>query len=84
MFPLDFCHLLLCLGQTGRFLRLIIYTSLTFLTLQSFMQIPFAYIPPYGKSKFVTLVRITKCPVSVMLHHVKQKNGFDDNVSFNS
>ncbi|XP_076597549.1 piezo-type mechanosensitive ion channel component 2-like [Chaetodon auriga] len=34
-------------GQTGQFLRLIIYTSLTFLALQSFMQIPFAYIPPH-------------------------------------
>ncbi|XP_078109982.1 piezo-type mechanosensitive ion channel component 2-like [Sander vitreus] len=34
-------------GKTGQFLRLIIYTSLTFLTLQCFMQIPFAYIPPH-------------------------------------
>ncbi|XP_076734493.1 piezo-type mechanosensitive ion channel component 2 [Maylandia zebra] len=33
-------------GQTGQFLRLIIYTSLMFLTLQCFLQIPFAYIPP--------------------------------------
>ncbi|XP_028266562.1 piezo-type mechanosensitive ion channel component 2 [Parambassis ranga] len=33
-------------GKTGQFLRLIIYTSMTFLTLQCFMQIPFAYIPP--------------------------------------
>ncbi|XP_039904091.1 piezo-type mechanosensitive ion channel component 2-like [Simochromis diagramma] len=33
-------------GQTGQFLRLIIYTSLMFLTLQCFMQIAFAYIPP--------------------------------------
>ncbi|XP_077465770.1 piezo-type mechanosensitive ion channel component 2 [Stigmatopora argus] len=31
-------------GKTGGFLRRIIYTSLTFLTLQCFMQIPFAYI----------------------------------------
>ncbi|CAJ1085575.1 piezo-type mechanosensitive ion channel component 2 [Xyrichtys novacula] len=34
-------------GKTGQFLRLIIYTSLTFLALQCFMQIPFAYIPPH-------------------------------------
>ncbi|XP_029974309.1 piezo-type mechanosensitive ion channel component 2 [Salarias fasciatus] len=34
-------------GNTGQFLRFIIYTSLTFLTLQCFMQIPFAYIPPH-------------------------------------
>ncbi|XP_068453642.1 piezo-type mechanosensitive ion channel component 2 [Clinocottus analis] len=34
-------------GKTGNFLRRIIYTSLTFLTLQCFMQIPFAYIPPH-------------------------------------
>ncbi|XP_038577867.1 piezo-type mechanosensitive ion channel component 2 [Micropterus salmoides] len=34
-------------GKTGQFVRLIIYTSLTFLTLQCFMQIPFAYIPPH-------------------------------------
>uniref|UniRef100_UPI0037E7B47C piezo-type mechanosensitive ion channel component 2 n=1 Tax=Semicossyphus pulcher TaxID=241346 RepID=UPI0037E7B47C len=34
-------------GKTGQFLRLIIYTSLTLLTLQCFMQIPFAYIPPH-------------------------------------
>ncbi|XP_034551393.1 piezo-type mechanosensitive ion channel component 2 [Notolabrus celidotus] len=34
-------------GRTGQFLRLIIYTSLTLLTLQCFMQIPFAYIPPH-------------------------------------
>ncbi|KAI9531017.1 hypothetical protein NQZ68_000509 [Dissostichus eleginoides] len=33
-------------GKTGQFLRLIICTSLTLLTLQCFMQIPFAYIPP--------------------------------------
>ncbi|XP_030590436.1 piezo-type mechanosensitive ion channel component 2 [Archocentrus centrarchus] len=33
-------------GKTGQFLRLIIYTSAIFLTLQCFMQIPFAYIPP--------------------------------------
>lgn len=40
LFPLD---------KTGQFLRLIVYTSLTLLTLQCFMQIPFAYIPPHGK-----------------------------------
>ncbi|KAL6119927.1 uncharacterized protein ACO6RY_04388 [Pungitius sinensis] len=34
-------------GKTGQFLRRLIYTSLTFLTLQCFMQIPFAYIPPH-------------------------------------
>ncbi|XP_040908244.1 piezo-type mechanosensitive ion channel component 2 [Toxotes jaculatrix] len=34
-------------GKTGQFLRLIIYTSLIFLSLQCFMQIPFAYIPPH-------------------------------------
>ncbi|KAI3357269.1 hypothetical protein L3Q82_015721 [Scortum barcoo] len=34
-------------GKTGQFLRLIVYTSLTLLTLQCFMQIPFAYIPPH-------------------------------------
>ncbi|KAM7404453.1 hypothetical protein PAMP_011798 [Pampus punctatissimus] len=34
-------------GKTGQFLRVIIYTSLIFLTLQCFMQIPFAYIPPH-------------------------------------
>ncbi|XP_060912625.1 piezo-type mechanosensitive ion channel component 2 [Labrus mixtus] len=34
-------------GKTGQFIRLIIYTSLTLLTLQCFMQIPFAYIPPH-------------------------------------
>ncbi|XP_044207386.1 piezo-type mechanosensitive ion channel component 2-like [Thunnus albacares] len=34
-------------GKTGQFLRLILYTSLIFLTLQCFMQIPFAYIPPH-------------------------------------
>nr|XP_061802951.1 piezo-type mechanosensitive ion channel component 2-like [Nerophis lumbriciformis] len=33
-------------GNTGGFLRKIIYTSLMFLTLQCFMQIPFAYITP--------------------------------------
>ncbi|TNN60308.1 Piezo-type mechanosensitive ion channel component 2 [Liparis tanakae] len=33
-------------GKTGHFLRNIIYTSLTFLTLQCFMQIPFLYILP--------------------------------------
>ncbi|XP_077433447.1 piezo-type mechanosensitive ion channel component 2 isoform X2 [Vanacampus margaritifer] len=33
-------------GNTGQFLRRIIYTSFTFLTLQCFMQIPFAYITP--------------------------------------
>ncbi|CAG6021218.1 unnamed protein product [Menidia menidia] len=33
-------------GRTGLFLRLIVYISLTFLMLQCFMQIPFAYIPP--------------------------------------
>ncbi|KAK5863316.1 hypothetical protein PBY51_000354 [Eleginops maclovinus] len=33
-------------GKTGQFLWLIICTSLTLLTLQCFMQIPFAYIPP--------------------------------------
>ncbi|XP_078144364.1 piezo-type mechanosensitive ion channel component 2 [Centroberyx gerrardi] len=32
-------------GKTGQFLLLIVYTSLTFLTLQCFMQIPFTYIP---------------------------------------
>ncbi|XP_075993196.1 piezo-type mechanosensitive ion channel component 2-like [Genypterus blacodes] len=34
-------------GQTGKFLRTIIYTSLMFLSLQCFMQIPFTYIPPH-------------------------------------
>ncbi|XP_072223288.1 piezo-type mechanosensitive ion channel component 2-like [Leuresthes tenuis] len=34
-------------GRTGQFLRLIIYTSVTFLMLQCFMQIPFTYIPPH-------------------------------------
>ncbi|KAM6930104.1 piezo-type mechanosensitive ion channel component 2 [Lycodopsis pacificus] len=34
-------------GKTGEFLRQLSYTSLTFLTLQCFMQIPFAYIPPH-------------------------------------
>ncbi|XP_044066352.1 piezo-type mechanosensitive ion channel component 2 [Siniperca chuatsi] len=34
-------------GKTGQFLRLITYTSLTLLTLQCFMQIPFAYIPSH-------------------------------------
>ncbi|XP_075882351.1 piezo-type mechanosensitive ion channel component 2 [Nelusetta ayraudi] len=33
--------------KTGQFLQLIIYTSLTLLTLQCFMQIPFAYVPPH-------------------------------------
>nr|XP_057939289.1 piezo-type mechanosensitive ion channel component 2 [Doryrhamphus excisus] len=33
-------------GKTGQFLRWIIYTCVTFLTLQCFMQIPFAYITP--------------------------------------
>ncbi|XP_028308279.1 LOW QUALITY PROTEIN: piezo-type mechanosensitive ion channel component 2 [Gouania willdenowi] len=33
-------------GNTGRFLCMIICTSLMFLTLQCFMQIPFAYITP--------------------------------------
>ncbi|KAM9855188.1 piezo-type mechanosensitive ion channel component 2 [Aulostomus maculatus] len=32
--------------KTGQFLRTVIYTSVTFLSLQCFMQIPFAYIPP--------------------------------------
>ncbi|XP_072304739.1 piezo-type mechanosensitive ion channel component 2 [Eucyclogobius newberryi] len=35
-------------GSTGQFLRTIIYTSVTFLALQCFMQIPFAYIPAKG------------------------------------
>ncbi|XP_023283479.1 piezo-type mechanosensitive ion channel component 2-like [Seriola lalandi dorsalis] len=34
-------------GKTGQFLRLIICTSVIFLNLQCFMQIPFAYIPPH-------------------------------------
>ncbi|XP_026188600.1 piezo-type mechanosensitive ion channel component 2 [Mastacembelus armatus] len=34
-------------GKTGQFLRIIAYTSVTFLTLQCFMQIPFTYIPPH-------------------------------------
>ncbi|XP_071331067.1 piezo-type mechanosensitive ion channel component 2 [Trachinotus anak] len=34
-------------GKTGQFLLLIIYTSVIFLNLQCFMQIPFAYIPPH-------------------------------------
>ncbi|RVE70309.1 hypothetical protein OJAV_G00063360 [Oryzias javanicus] len=34
-------------GKTGHFMRIIIYTSVTFLALQCFMQIPFAYIPPH-------------------------------------
>lgn len=49
-----FGFLVLCVlfpeDKTGQFLRVIIYTSLTLLTLQCFMQIPFAYIPPHGKS----------------------------------
>ncbi|CAL8261284.1 unnamed protein product [Gadus morhua 'NCC'] len=32
-------------GKTGGFLRTVVYTSLTFLALQCFMQIPFAYVP---------------------------------------
>ncbi|XP_068607432.1 piezo-type mechanosensitive ion channel component 2 [Brachionichthys hirsutus] len=32
-------------GKTGKFMRGIVYTSLTLLTLQCFMQIPFAFIP---------------------------------------
>ncbi|XP_043986054.1 piezo-type mechanosensitive ion channel component 2 [Gambusia affinis] len=35
-------------GKTGQFIRLIIYVSVTFLTLQCFMQIPFSYFPPHG------------------------------------
>ncbi|XP_053705319.1 piezo-type mechanosensitive ion channel component 2 [Synchiropus splendidus] len=35
-------------GKTGEFMRLLTYTSLTFLSLQCFMQIPFAYIPPHA------------------------------------
>lgn len=50
--------LLLSLGKTGQFLRLIVYMSFNFLTLQCFMQIPFAYIPPHGKDKLVTPLRI--------------------------
>ncbi|KAG7273270.1 hypothetical protein CRUP_009698, partial [Coryphaenoides rupestris] len=38
-------HRLLLLGKTGGFVRTIIYTSITFLALQCFMQIPFAYVP---------------------------------------
>ncbi|AWP09441.1 putative piezo-type mechanosensitive ion channel component 2-like [Scophthalmus maximus] len=34
-------------GKTGEFLRLIIYTSVIFLALQCFMQIPFTYIPQH-------------------------------------
>ncbi|XP_008287485.1 piezo-type mechanosensitive ion channel component 2 [Stegastes partitus] len=34
-------------GKTGQFLLTIIYTSVIFLGLQCFMQIPFAYIPPH-------------------------------------
>ncbi|XP_053280799.1 piezo-type mechanosensitive ion channel component 2 [Pleuronectes platessa] len=34
-------------GKTGKFLLVIIYTSLIFLTLQCFMQIPFTYIPQH-------------------------------------
>ncbi|TKS77326.1 Piezo-type mechanosensitive ion channel component 2 [Collichthys lucidus] len=34
-------------GKTGHFLQLIIYISLILLSLQCFMQIPFAYIPPH-------------------------------------
>ncbi|XP_035014498.2 piezo-type mechanosensitive ion channel component 2 [Hippoglossus stenolepis] len=34
-------------GKTGQFLLIIIYTSLIFLALQCFMQIPFTYIPPH-------------------------------------
>ncbi|XP_027880624.1 piezo-type mechanosensitive ion channel component 2 [Xiphophorus couchianus] len=34
-------------GKTGQFIRLIIYVSVTFLTLQCFMQIPFSYFPPH-------------------------------------
>ncbi|XP_047463265.1 piezo-type mechanosensitive ion channel component 2 [Mugil cephalus] len=37
-------------GKTGQFLRLIVYMSFNFLTLQCFMQIPFAYIPPHVSS----------------------------------
>lgn len=32
-------------------MRLVIYTSLTLLALQCFMQIPFAYIPTHGKKQ---------------------------------
>ena len=38
-----------CSGKTGGFLRTVVYTSLTFLALQCFMQIPFAYVPRSGK-----------------------------------
>ncbi|XP_014195171.2 piezo-type mechanosensitive ion channel component 2 [Haplochromis burtoni] len=44
--PINYGRNCLHYGQTGQFLRLIIYTSLMFLTLQCFLQIPFAYIPP--------------------------------------
>ncbi len=54
LFPPGFSHLLLYSGKTGQFLQLIICTSLTLLTLQCFMQIPFAYIPLHGKTKLVT------------------------------
>uniref|UniRef100_A0A8C7YMF3 Piezo-type mechanosensitive ion channel component n=1 Tax=Oryzias sinensis TaxID=183150 RepID=A0A8C7YMF3_9TELE len=39
------------------FMRIIIYTSVTFLALQCFMQIPFAYIPPHGNC--ITLPSLT-------------------------
>ncbi|XP_042264304.1 piezo-type mechanosensitive ion channel component 2-like, partial [Thunnus maccoyii] len=50
LFPTGSSHFLFSSGKTGQFLRLILYTSLIFLTLQCFMQIPFAYIPPHVSS----------------------------------
>ncbi|XP_062282616.1 piezo-type mechanosensitive ion channel component 2 [Scomber scombrus] len=35
-------------GKTGQFLQVVVCTSLIFLSLQCFMQIPFTYIPPHG------------------------------------
>lgn len=36
-------------------MQLVIYTSVTLLALQCFMQIPFAYIPTHGKNKQTNL-----------------------------
>ncbi|KAK5599952.1 hypothetical protein CRENBAI_012981 [Crenichthys baileyi] len=43
-------------GKTGQFLWLIIYTSITFLTLQCFMQIPFSYLPPHDIGLFFSIL----------------------------
>ena len=48
---MTWAYLWLCSGKTGGFVRTIIYTSVTFLALQCFMQIPFAYISLSGKAQ---------------------------------